>query len=226
MLLSHIVLAIGTLIGPTQPATAARPQIAPEVRKHLLSLPYYGVYDLLAFAIDSNNVVSLGGYVMTDTLKSDAEREVREIKGVTDVQNRIEIARALPIDADIRHAVYHAVYGDAALSRYGTPGSEQRAMRPGFRPWGPGIAGWGFGRRGLPGRPFSSPQFMAAPFYGYDPIGDYAIHILVKDRTVTLAGVVDNEDDKTLAGLKVRGVRAVLKVNNELEVATRSRETK
>jgi hypothetical protein len=175
MLLSHIVFAIGALIGPAQPATTAPPQIVQEVRKHLLSLPYYGVYDLLTFAVNQDNVVTLGGYVMTDTLKKDAEREVREVKGVTEVQNRIEIAPALPMDDDIRHAVYHAIYGDDSLSRYGTPGSELRSMRPDFRPWGPGIGGWGVGGRDMAARPFSSPRFMAAPFYGYDPIGNYAI---------------------------------------------------
>ena len=61
-------------------------------------------------------------------------------------------------------------------------------------------------------------QNKIAPFFGYDPVGDYAIHILVNNRTVTLAGVVDNEGDKTLAGLKTRGVTGVSEVNNDLQV--------
>jgi hypothetical protein len=197
-------------------------------------MPYYGVFDLITLNVDQNDVVTLGGYVLVDTLKKDAEREAREVKGVTEVQNKIEIAPMLPMDDDIRHAVYHAIYGDAALSRYGTPGSEMRSMsmRPGFRPWGPGIGGFGsgfgagFGDRGLAGRPFGSPRLMANPFYGYGPIGNYAIHILVKNRVVTLVGVVDNGGDKTLAGLKARGVGTVLTVNNDLEVATKPAETK
>jgi osmotically-inducible protein OsmY len=44
----------------------------------------------------------------------------------------------------------------------------------------------------------------------------------VKNRVVTLAGVVDIESDKTLAGLKARGVTNVNKVNNELQVAAKS----
>jgi osmotically-inducible protein OsmY len=39
-------------------------------------------------------------------------------------------------------------------------------------------------------------MWMNEPFFGYDPVGDYAIHILVNNCTVTLAGVVDNEGDK------------------------------
>jgi hyperosmotically inducible periplasmic protein len=60
---------------------------------------------------------------------------------------------------------------------------------------------------------------MGAPFYGYDPVGNYAIHILVKNRVVTLAGVVDNDGDKNIANIKARGVKDVTQVNNELEVA-------
>jgi hypothetical protein len=238
MLLPLLVFVLGSL-SAAPPATVAPAQVAQEVRKHLLSLPYYGVFDLITLNVDQKNAVTLGGFVLTDTLKKDAEREVREVKGVTDVQNKIEIATALPLDDEIRHAVYHAIYGDAALSRYGTPGSEMRSMRPGFRPWGPGIGGFGGGigggfgggigggmGRGLAGRPFGGPRFMAAPFFGYDPIGNYAIHILVKNRVVTLAGVVDSEGDKTLAGLKARGVGTVTTVNNDLEVAPKSKGTK
>ena len=39
---------------------------------------------------------------------------------------------------------------------------------------------------------------------------------------MTLAGVVDSEGDKTLAGLKARGVMNVNQVNNELNVNTKS----
>jgi hypothetical protein len=208
MLLSLLVFVLtSSTPAVLQPATVAPAQVARNVRKHLLSLPYYGVFDLITFGVDQNNIVTLGGYVLTDTLKKDAEREAREAKGVVEVQNKIEIAPLLPLDDDIRHGVYHAIYGDSALSRYGTPGSQLSAMRPDFRAWG---------RRRL----------MMAPFYGYEPIGDYAIHILVKNRVVTLAGIVDNEGDKTLAGLRARSVWTVLNVDNELEVATKSPPTK
>ena len=192
-----------------------------------MSLPYYGVFDLITFNVDQDNVVTLGGYVLTNTLKKDAASEAREVKGVKEVRNRIEIAPALMMDDDIRHAVYHAIYGDSALSRYGTPDNELWSMRPAFRAWGPGVGGWGLGRRGLAGRPFGSPRFMAAPFYGYDPIGDYAIHIIVKKLEVTLAGVVDSEGDRMLAEVRARGVANIIGLNNDLEVAKKkSSETR
>ncbi len=219
LLLLVVTFTFGPLVGSAQQATVAPTQIATDVRKHLLSLPYYGVFDLLTFSVDNNDDVTLAGYVLTDSLKKDAEREVREVKGIKEVQNKIAIAPGLPLDDEIRHGVYHAIYGDSSLSRYGTPGSELRSMRPGFRDWGAGFGGWG---PGFGGRAFGGPHLMGAPFFGYDPAGNYAIHILVNNRTVTLAGVVDNEGDKTLAGLKARGVMNVNQVNNELEVATKS----
>jgi hypothetical protein len=233
LLLLVATFTLGPLVGSARQATVAPTQIATDVRKHLLSLPYYGVFDLLTFNVDTNDDVTLAGYVLTDTLKKDAEREVREVKGIKEVQNKVAVASALPLDDEIRHGVYHAIYGDSSLSRYGTPGSELRSMRPGFRDWGAGFGGWGagfggrgvgFGARGADvGRgAFGGPHLMGAPFYGYDPVGNYAIHILVNNRTVTLAGVVDSEGDKTLAGLKARGVMNVNQVNNELEVATKS----
>jgi hyperosmotically inducible protein len=226
-----VTFTLGPLVGSAQEATVASAQIATDVRKHLLSLPYYGVFDLLTFNVDNSDVVTIAGYVLSDSLKKDAEREAREAKGVKEVQNKIAVAPVLPMDDDIRHGVYHAIYGDPSLSQYGTPGSQLRAMRPGFREWGVGLGrsgmgldgrGVGFAEPGFGGHEFGSRHLMGAPFFGYDPVGNYAIHILVNNRTVTLAGVVDSEADKTVAGLKARGVMNVNQVINDLEVATKS----
>jgi BON domain-containing protein len=135
------------------------------------------------------------------------EREARDVKDVREVQDKIEVARAFPLDDEIRHRVFHAIYGDPALSRYGTPDDELWSMRPAFRGWGAGFR-------------MGSPRMNAEPFFGLEPIGNYAIHILVKARVVTLVGVVDSEGDKTIADLRARGVPIVTTVNNDLEVVT------
>src|SRR5215467_395938 len=207
-----MTVALGSVVA-AQHATVAPTEISRDVKKHLLSLPYYGPFDLITFSIDSNNVVTLGGYVAFDTIKKDAEREAREAKGVTEVQDKIEVAQAFPLDDEIRHQVFHAIYSDPGLSRYGTPGNELWSMRAGFRGWGPGFR-------------MGGPRWSVEPFFGLEPIGNYAIHILVKARVVTLVGVVDSEGDKTIAGFRTRGVSTVTAVNNDLEVATKSSETK
>jgi hyperosmotically inducible protein len=46
-----------------------------------------------------------------------------------------------------------------------------------------------------------------------------SIHIIVQNGKVTLVGVVDNESDKNVAGLRANGVSGVFSVTNELRVA-------
>ncbi len=61
--------------------------------------------------------------------------------------------------------------------------------------------------------------------YGYEPLQKYAlgvqkpIRIIVKNGHVTLEGVVDNEADKNLAGIRANGVSGVFSVTNNLAVA-------
>ncbi len=45
-----------------------------------------------------------------------------------------------------------------------------------------------------------------------------SVHIIVKGGNVTLEGVVDNEADKNLAGLRANGVPNVFSVKNNLNV--------
>ena len=101
------------------PGEANESRIAREVRHELVMLPYYGVFDDLAFSVDGGTVTLLGA-VTRPTLKSDAENVVKRIEGVTQVINKIEVLPLSPMDDQIRAAVYRAIYGDPALStRYG-----------------------------------------------------------------------------------------------------------
>jgi len=93
--------------------------LAKRIRHELLMLPYYGVFDDLAFRIDGDTVI-LMGEVTRPTLKSDAERVVKRIEGVGKVINQIEVLPPSPMDDQIRMAEYRAIYGDPALStKYG-----------------------------------------------------------------------------------------------------------
>jgi hyperosmotically inducible protein len=98
---------------------ASESRIAREVRHELVMLPYYGVFDDLAFSVN-DGAVTLMGAVTRPTLKSDAENVVKRIEGVNEVINKIEVLPLSPMDDQIRMAVYRAIYGDPALStRYG-----------------------------------------------------------------------------------------------------------
>ena len=101
------------------PGDASESRIAREVRHQLVTLPYYGVFDDLAFRVDGSTV-TLIGKVTRPTLKSDAENVTKRIEGVTKVVNQIEVLPLSSMDDQIRLAEYRAIYGDQALStRYG-----------------------------------------------------------------------------------------------------------
>ena len=87
-------------------------------------LPYYGVFDNLAYRVDGSTVTLLG-QVTRPTLKSSAENVVKDIEGVTKVVNNIEVLPVSPDDDRIRVAVYRAIYGNTALNRY-----EMQAVPP------------------------------------------------------------------------------------------------
>ena len=58
----------------------------------------------------------------------------------------------------------------------------------------------------------------AARFPGLEAVGDYPIEIIVKNGRITLMRVVDNESDKTVAGMKAMGVPGAFGVENQLTV--------
>ena len=67
------------------------------VRHELVMLPYYSVFDNLAFKVDGE-VVTLLGQVTRPTLRSGAERVVSGIEGVSEVVNQIEVLPVSPND--------------------------------------------------------------------------------------------------------------------------------
>lgn len=93
-------------------------KIAKQVRHELVMLPYYTVFDDLAFRVDGSTVTLLGAVVLP-TLKSDAEHVVQKVEGVTRVVNEIEVLPVSPMDDQLRRAVFRAIFGDQVLNRYG-----------------------------------------------------------------------------------------------------------
>ncbi len=98
-------------------ADSTTDRITREVRHELVMLPYYSVFDNLAYRVDGTRV-TLFGQVTRPTLKSDAENAVKKIEGVTGVTNEIEVLPLSPNDDRLRIAVYHAIFSKPALQRY------------------------------------------------------------------------------------------------------------
>ncbi|MFI5058697.1 MAG: BON domain-containing protein [Candidatus Acidiferrales bacterium] len=125
-LLFALPFAFAPCSGASQPPDATqqrneekyREKLAKEVRHQLLLLPYYSVFDNLAFKVEEDKV-TLSGQVVRPTLKSDAEAAVKSIEGVATVVNNIEVLPISAMDDQLRRAVYRAIYMDSALFRYG-----------------------------------------------------------------------------------------------------------
>ena len=94
-----------------------RQRVEKEVRHELVMLPFYGIFDNLAFQIDGAKVTLLG-QAINPTLKADAERQVKRIEGVESIENKIEVLPLSPNDDRIRLAVFRAIYEHTALTRY------------------------------------------------------------------------------------------------------------
>ena len=158
------------VLSPAGPAcaqsAAGRDRLIREVRKELVMLPYYSLFDWFTYKIDGYNV-TLMGQVTRPTLKSDAENVVKRIEGVEKVDNQIEVLPLSPNDDRLRTRLYRAIYGAPQLNRY---------------------------------------SLQAVP----------PIHIIVKNGNVTLEGVVANEGDKNVAGIRANTVSGVFKVVNNL----------
>ena len=93
-------------------------RIVKEVHHELVMLPFYGVFDNLAYKVSPDGTVTLLGQVSRPTLKSDAENVVKRIEGVERVDNQIKVLPLSPTDDRIRRAVYRAIYGNEVLSQY------------------------------------------------------------------------------------------------------------
>jgi hyperosmotically inducible periplasmic protein len=165
-------------------------RIVKEVRKRILGLSNYGVFDWITFGIHGNNII-LNGYASRPVLKSDAERAVKSIKGVAGVENNIEVLPPSPMDDRIRAAAYNRLYTNPVLRKYNAnQGSIGRATMPGLN------------IGGITQNP---------------PMGFQAIHIIVKGGNVMLFGVVNNQMDADVANIQANTVSGVFSVDNFLE---------
>jgi hyperosmotically inducible protein len=95
-------------------------QLSREIRHQLLVLPYYSVFDYITFTLDADKV-TLSGYVLRPTLKTNAEAAVKSLEGVSAVKNLIEVLPKSSTDDDFRRAVYRSIFEDSTLQRYAVP---------------------------------------------------------------------------------------------------------
>ena len=161
-----------------------------EIRKAILRLPYYGVFDLLAVQYEKGTA-TVSGYVYQPSLAREAIAATKRVPRVDEVVDKIERLPASQHDDDIRWRTFTHIYNDSVLSRYAAGGGLTR-----------------FDRR-----------YNLTRYPGMQPFGSYPIHIIVNRGRTLLLGMVDSEFDKTLAGVRAREVPGTFGVDNELVIA-------
>ena len=170
-------------------------QTAEKIRKAIVTLPQYGVFDSLHFGIQGHTVI-LKGEASRPTLKSGAERVVKDIEGVENVRNEIDVLPLSPNDDRLRAIVYARIYSSPTLQKY----TSNR---------GPQYLSLTRATMGITQDP---------------PIGWHSIHIIVKNGHVTLTGVVNNQADASIAGMQANTTAGVFSVDNDLMVANEGKE--
>jgi len=96
---------------------ASDPQLERRVRHELVTLPYYGVFDNLAYQVNGDTV-TLYGEVVRSSTRSDAAGRVKRIAGVTRVVNNIKVLPLSSFDDRIRRATYRSIAQMGGLYRY------------------------------------------------------------------------------------------------------------
>jgi hyperosmotically inducible protein len=100
-----------------QPSAKSQERIVKEVRHELLMLPYFGVFDYIAFKVQGYTVTLIGSVVKPVT-KSDAENSIKRIEGVEKVDNQIEVLPPSSMDDRLRERLFRAIYQYPALQKY------------------------------------------------------------------------------------------------------------
>lgn len=112
-----MVLASVLLTASFAFATSPQPKSMEKIRKELVTLPYYGVFDNLEYKLEGSTV-TLYGQVVNPVTRSGAARRVARLEGVDRVINNIEVLPVSGFDDSIRARAYRSIFRSGSLYRY------------------------------------------------------------------------------------------------------------
>jgi hyperosmotically inducible protein len=116
-MIAALALAVASLPLAAEPAFAQESRVERQIRRELVTLPFYSVFDDLSFRVDGTKV-TLMGKVTRPTLKTGAEKAIQDIEGVQQIDNQIEVLPVSPNDDRIRVAAFRAIYYHPMMTRY------------------------------------------------------------------------------------------------------------
>ncbi len=98
--------------------TDEQARVAEKVRKQIVTLPFYSLFDNVTFSLDGNTV-TLNGEVYRPSMRKSVERVALQVEGVNEVVNNLEVLPTSFHDDRIRIAALRALYTHPVLNRYG-----------------------------------------------------------------------------------------------------------
>lgn len=104
MVMAFAVAMFSFVTVNAQTNTSSLTDLEKKVRKEILMLPNYGLFDHIAFEVDGGTVTLYGKTSSLGTMKS-AERRVKKIPGVIEVVNKIDELPPSSFDNRIRRQV-------------------------------------------------------------------------------------------------------------------------
>jgi len=192
-----MILSLGLVCVPAAALTqtAQEKKLTEEVRKRLARLSELRAFDWISYKVEGTKVTLLG-YASRPSLSTSAEKEVSRIKGVTEVDNKLEVLPVSPSDDDIRTEAYARIYTNPVLQRYAPGGG---VTRSGFMDEAATIMHWGL----------DSSMSMQGP---------HQIHIIVKHGHLVLIGQLANQLEKQSAEAMVNNISGVFSVQNLIQI--------
>ncbi|RRA49886.1 BON domain-containing protein [Acidipila sp. EB88] len=246
LLAGSLVLAPGALQSraASVPLQADASQLQTELSKTLNKKQFSGVQGSV-----QGTTALLKGTVDVFDDKEEAGKRARHVKGITAVDNEIQVAGPSVPDAELQQKLVKAISYDRV--GYGTTAFNAVSVvvhggnvTLGGHAYGPvdaasavAVASNTKGVRDVineiqvdPTSPMDDRIRIQAArtIYGFPSLNKYAIdpakpiRISVQNGNLTLYGVVNSQSDKDVAGLRANSVPGVFKVVNNLQVATSS----
>ena len=113
------ILLFGSIVSFSHSAFAQNEgKLDRQIRKEILTLPYYNVFDAIGYE-RSGDTVTINGYVTRPTTKKDAEESIADIDGVRRVVNNIVVLPLSPSDDRLRRRILQTLTGrGGSLYRY------------------------------------------------------------------------------------------------------------
>lgn len=117
-MLAKLVIPAMLMLATTAPAFAAEDlQTLRAVQRQVLRYTHFTIFDSISADVE-DGVVTLAGRVTMPYKRRDIERRVREVSGIREVHNRIEVLPASQSDDRLRYNIARAIYGHPMFEPY------------------------------------------------------------------------------------------------------------